>query len=170
MKTLQNTFQNALALAHGFLTSDLVPVFDMDGVFADATHRQICNPDGSLNLDKYREMSTAEHIAKDEPLPLITALVALSQARKEFYICTARVACENTRAWLANYGIKPVEIFARDGENDARRDYDLKATKLSAAFTAEERMKMILIDDNVANCEAAKRIGMNAINVPFEGH
>ena len=50
-----------------------MPVFDIDGVLFDATHRQATLPDGSLNLEKYRELATPENIAKDRPLPLIGA-------------------------------------------------------------------------------------------------
>ena len=169
MFTVKNTLETATNLVAFVTKNNLVPVFDMDGVFADATHRQICNPDGSLNLDRYREMSTAEYIAKDKELPLIEALKAL-QATTGVYICTARVACENTKNWLESRGIKPLGIFARDGEHDCRRDYELKSAKLSANFMADELAKMVLIDDNSANCRAAQRLGMVAVNVEFDGH
>jgi beta-phosphoglucomutase-like phosphatase (HAD superfamily) len=170
MITLKNTLENALQLAATLKVAKVVPVFDMDGVFADATHRQICNPDGSLNLDKYREMSTAEHINKDEELPLINALHKLQELSVPFHICTARVMCENTLAWLNNKGIKPKSIMARASDTDTRRDYHLKTTNLQSRFSHQQLKNMVLIDDNLANCQAAKKLGMNAINVPFEGH
>ena len=170
MKTLTNTTKSAYELVNMIVEKNIVPVFDMDGVFIDATHRQICNPDGSLNLAKYREMSTAEHISKDKELPLILALQILNDLGVEYHICTARVLCENTRNWLDQRGIKAGVYMGRDGENDSRRDYQLKAQKLSSLFTAEQRANMMLIDDNVNNCKAALEIGLQAINVPFYGH
>lgn len=170
MKTLVNSTQTAYELINHIVETGITPVFDMDGVFIDATHRQICNPDGSLNLEKYREMSTAEHISKDKELPLILALQVLADLGIEYHICTARVLCENTRQWLADRDIKATVYMGRDGENDARRDYQLKAEKLQQNFSREQLLNMVLIDDNVKNCEAAKSIGMAAINVPFSGH
>jgi len=170
MLTLENTKTVARNLAVNILTTKVVPVFDMDGVFANATHRQICNPDGSLNLDKYREMSTLAHIMKDTALPLIEAIHVLQEQEVDFHICTARVMCANTLAWLQANNVTPVSIMSRDGDTDSRRDYQLKTDKLSAGFTPSQLKNMVLIDDNLANCKAALALGMKAVNVPFEGH
>jgi hypothetical protein len=170
MFTLQNTKKSAIDLAATLIVSKRVPVFDMDGVFANATHRQICNSDGSLNLDKYREMSTLDHIMKDEVLPLIEAIHILQKKDKEFHICTARVMCNNTKTWLKAHNIKPKSIMARCSDTDSRRDYHLKTTNLQSRFNLKQLENMVLIDDNIDNCKAAKRLGMQAINVPFEGH
>lgn len=170
MKTLQNNTQSAYELVNLIIQNDITPVFDMDGVFIDASHRQICNADGSLNLDKYREMSTAEHISKDAELPLILALKILNDFGIEYHICTARILCENTRNWLDQRGIKAGVYMSRDGETDTRRDYQLKSEKLSQLFSKEQHVNMMLIDDNVKNCEAALRLGLQAVNVPFFGH
>ena len=170
MFTLQNTKKSAIDLAATLIVSKRVPVFDMDGVFANATHRQICNSDGSLNLDKYREMSTLDHIMKDEALPLIEAIHILQKQDKEFHICTARVMCNNTKTWLKAHNIKPKSIMARCSDTDSRRDYHLKTTNLQSRFNLKQLENMVLIDDNIANCKAAKRLGMQAINVPFNGH
>jgi hypothetical protein len=170
MRTLQNTNANAVALADAIMAKGHNPVFDMDGVFIDASHRQICKKDGSLDLDKYREMSTAMHIRQDKELPLIQAIYLLQNAGVDFSICTARVLCEFTKRWLDEKGIFPSATFSRDGLNDTRRDYELKGQKLSSAFTPQQRAKMVLIDDNLNNCLTAKKIGMKAVHVPFEGH
>ena len=170
MITLQNTKATARNLAATLIVSKRVPVFDMDGVFADASHRQICNSDGSLNLAKYREMSTLEHVSKDKALPLLEAIHVLQEQKVPFHICTARVMCENTLAWLDSNNIKPKSIMARCSEEDSRRDYHLKTTNLQSRFNHQQLKNMVLIDDNIANCKAVQKIGMQAINVPFEGH
>ena len=170
MFTLTNTSKSARNLAATLITAKRVPVFDMDGVFANATHRQICNPDGSLNLDKYREMSTLEHIMRDEVLPLIEAIHVLQENEAEFHICTARVMCNNTLAWLEANNVKPKSIMARCSDTDSRKDYHLKTTNLQSRFNHKQLLNMVLIDDNMDNCKAAKHLGMAAINVPFEGH
>jgi len=170
MLTLKNTSNIARNLAASLIVAKRVAVFDMDGVFADASHRQICNADGSLNLDKYREMSTMEHVTKDVALPLIEAIHILQEQNVAFHICTARVMCENTLAWLKAQNVNPKSIMSRCSETDNRRDYHLKTTNLQSRFSHEQLKNMVLIDDNVANCKAAKRLGMAAINIPFTGH
>tara|TARA_R110000796_G_scaffold67714_3_gene155333 strand:+ start:2546 stop:3058 length:513 start_codon:yes stop_codon:yes gene_type:complete len=170
MFTLQNTTSNATALLSGIIASKIVPVFDMDGVFADASHRQICNADGSLNLDKYREMSTAEHVKKDAELPMIKVLQALTRLGIDFHICTARIMCDNTASWIDAKKIAPKSVMARCGDHDSRRDHKLKTTNLISRFSHFQLKNMMLIDDNLDNCKAAKAIGMKAINVPFVGH
>ena len=180
MIKLKNTRSNALQLAATLTVSKRVPVFDMDGVFADARHRQICKPDGSLDLDKYRENSTVEKIARDSPLPMIETLQMLSELGVDYHICTARVVCTGTEKWLENHGITPKSIMSRcpdrvnteTGErvSDTRKDFKLKETHLRSRFHAHDLEKMVLIDDNLANCRMAERNGMLAINVPFIGH
>lgn len=170
MIKLQNTRSNALQLAATLTVSKRVPVFDMDGVFADATHRQICKADGSLDLDAYRKNSTAEKIAQDKPLPMIETLKMLQDLKVDYHVCTARVVCENTRNWLHDNGLTPKFIMSRSHDQDTRRDYQLKETNLRSRFHQHDLEKMVLIDDNIANCEMAERNGMLAINVPFLGH
>lgn len=170
MIKIQNTQLHAISLVRFFVENNITPIFDIDGVLADASHRQICNPDGSLNLEKYREMSTAEYIAKDKELPLIEAIKLLNDLEVNYHVCTARVACENTVNWLQSKGINPIRLMARDGEEDTRKDYELKTDKIAMHFTPSQREKMALIDDNIANCEAAKNLGLKAFHVPFFGH
>lgn len=170
--TLVNNGASAMSLFQSIQKNagKIMPVFDLDGVVFDATHRQICNPDGSLNLAKYREMSTAEHIAKDALLPLALVPQLLTMNQIPFAVCTARVACEHTRDLMFNNGINPYRIFAREGETDTRRDYQLKRDHLTNAYDSATLSKSFLIDDNKANIEMALDIGMRAIYVPFEGH
>ena len=60
--------------------------------------------------------------------------------------------------------------MSRSHDQDTRRDYQLKETNLRSRFHQHDLEKMVLIDDNLANCEMAERNGMLAINVPFLGH
>jgi len=147
----------------------LTIVFDLDGVVVDARHRQAVLPDGSLDLEKYKANATYDNVLKDAALPAIQAMQELTRQGKEFYVCTARPACMGTLVWLAKNGCSPSKIFAR-GVKDDRPDYKLKHQKLTDYFTPEKRRDMVLVDDNVKNCEMALSIGMGAINVKFEGH
>ena len=45
-------------------------IFDLDHTVIDSSHRQATLPDGSLDLDHWRENSTAGMIRRDKLLPL----------------------------------------------------------------------------------------------------
>jgi hypothetical protein len=170
MLKLENTAANARKLAASIIASNVTPIFDLDGVIINANHRQINNPDGSLNLSKYRKMSTAEHIKKDLALPLLETIKILNDQGVRYHVCTARVMCVNTEAWLHSHEIKPHTIMARSGDHDSRKDWKLKTTNLLARFNVKQLNNMVLIDDNLDNCKAMAKIGVNAIMIPFEGH
>jgi FMN phosphatase YigB (HAD superfamily) len=183
MKTIKNTRQAAIDLALAIMASGKTACFDLDGVLLDATHRQnvftaqdvtngLCSPDdiGALNIDKYRENSTAEKIAQDKTLAMIEAVHILNRNKVKYHVLTARIDCVNTSKLLFNSGILPALTMARQGENDYRRDDELKVSHLLKRFDIRERENMVLIDDNKRNLEAVKHIGLQAIHVPFEGH
>ena len=184
MKKIENTPSQALALAQAIIDSGVEPVFDLDGVLLDATHRQsiytadhvalgICNEDqiGQLDLDAYRAHTTAEKVNQDKNLPLMAVIDKLNQLDVKYHVATARVItrCPHSSKLLKDRGIKPASIMCRDGEHDKRRDSHLKQTKLVAKFSDRQRANMVLIDDSLGNCKAAMQIGMKAIHVPFRG-
>lgn len=171
MLTIKNDRAAAQQLTDAILSDrNIIPVFDLDGVVIDATHRQAIHPDGSLNLEMYRKLSTAENIAKDQAMPLASVPQYLTQAKIPFFVCTARVMCSNSRKWLLKNGIEPTAIFDRQGEEDRRRDFELKRWHLSRSFSSLELSRSFLIDDNLANCNMALSLNMKAIHVPFHGH
>ena len=170
MLKIKNTSKQARSLAASIIESGIVPCWDLDGVLLNATHRQICKPDGSLDLDKYRENSTAEKIAMDKSLALLEAIDILNANNVPYHVVTARVACRHTLALLEDRNIKPLHIMARSGEHDNRKDAHLKSTHLTANFSLRQRENMVLIDDNLANCDSAIALSMRSIHVPFEGN
>ena len=171
MLTIQNTRAAALQLTDAILLDQsIIPIFDLDGVVIDATHRQAIHPDGSLNLEMYRKLSTAANIAKDQVMPLAEVPQFLTDAGRSFFVCTARVMCKNSEKWLRKNGIKPTAVFSREGENDRRKDFELKEYHLTRAFSSLELSRSFLVDDNLANCQMAQRLNMKAIHVPFHGH
>ena len=156
------------------LLSTRTVFFDLDGVCIDATHRQILKPDGSLDLAKYRENSTARKIAKDKELPFLQALQHCV-SRDHYHgvhIATARVMCPYTKKWLEKRGALPSSTISRDGENDTRRDHVLKHAGITQVLPyANQRRRAVLIDDNMNNLlMASDDLGMLAIHVPFAGH
>lgn len=170
MITLHNTFENAVDLVDAIKKDRIIPVFDLDGVIIDATHRQILKADGSLDLDQYRANSTPILIDQDKALPFAISANTLTSAKIPFFVCTARVMCRSSIKWLSKRGIMPHMIFSRDGENDNRRDHILKRDHLTANFSKKQLERSFLIDDNESNLLMANAIGMQAIHVPFDGH
>jgi len=170
MLKINNTRTQALSLARSIMSSGVTPVIDLDGVLLDATHRQNCNPDGSLNLTAYRKNSTPEKIARDKPLPLLAMVHEFNANGYKYHVATARVLCESTAKLLAVNKVNPMVAMGRNGENDNRKDYILKTDHLVSKFDQRQRENMILIDDNLANCKAVIECGLKAVHVNFEGH
>jgi hypothetical protein len=164
--TLPNTEQAATELAMAIIQdANVIPVWDLDGVLLSANHRIKLHSDGSLDLDHYRANTTAELVQQDQSLPLLAVVGALNAANRPYYVATARVLCEHTRALLADRGITPALALGRDGDSDHRRDADLKRQKLSEVFTPQQLQRVLLIDDHYPNCLAVVELGGKAINV-----
>ena len=164
--TLQNNPKAASLLAEVLASRpDIVPVFDLDGVLLDASHRIKLHADGSLDLDHYRANTTAEQVAQDKLLPLIECVKMLNDSGRRYHIATARVLCNHTVDKLTASGIMPTVAIGRNGENDRRKDCDLKAQSLAARFSPQELRQMMLIDDHAPNCQAAMRLGMLAVQI-----
>ena len=66
-------------------------IFDLDGTVIDSSHRALANADGSINLDHWRENSTAKMIAKDKLLPLAEGWRSIDRSRHQIVVMTARV-------------------------------------------------------------------------------
>lgn len=178
INSIENTEHNAKRFFAALVETGITPVFDLDGVCLDARHRQkIWTPDdhevglckydqiGSLDLGNYRQQSTLDNIMKDKPLPFKVAMDLCNAHDVAYHVATARVVCAHNRTMFARKGIIPSRVFARGGEHDKRRDDHLKETLLRSNFSDRQRAKMILIDDCLANCKAARRIGMLALHV-----
>lgn len=163
---IKNTPEKAAELAVAILQDPaVIPVFDLDGVLLDASARIKLHPDGSLDLDHYRANTTAAQVAQDKSLPLLAVVHALNAAARPYYVATARVLCEHTRALLVARGITPAYAFGRNGDTDTRRDSDLKRQHLELAFPTKQRQRLMIIDDHYPNCLAVVELGGKAINV-----
>ena len=67
-------------------------IFDLDHTIVDSSHRQATRPDGSLDLDHWREHSTAKLIERDTLLPLAHEWRKIQRRQgAKIIVCTARV-------------------------------------------------------------------------------
>ena len=66
-------------------------IFDLDHTVIDSSHRQATRPDGSLDLDHWRENSTPAMIEADSLLPLANEWRKAHRKGASIVVCTARV-------------------------------------------------------------------------------
>lgn len=168
MLTFENTSSAALDILQIILSGEFTPVFDLDGVAIDARHRQAVHVDGSLNLPEYIKNATPENIARDSPLPILYAMQILSKAGVDFHVCTARTLCKGTVNWLHRHGVFPKQVLGRK-DGDTRKDFLLKKDLLLSHFKPQ-LSHVLLIDDNLDNCNMAHSIGCSSIRILFDGH
>lgn len=69
----------------------MIYIFDLDHTVVDSSHRQATRPDGSLDLDHWREHSTPALIERDSLLPLAHEWRKLHRRGHTIIVCTARV-------------------------------------------------------------------------------
>jgi hypothetical protein len=176
---MQNSTITAIRLFSFIRDRGLTCVFDLDEVLLDAKHRQtiytqydaingVCNADqvGQLDLTKYIAATTADQVALDKNLPLIKLAHMLNHTRTRYHVATARVACEHTRKLLINRSILPCEVISRRDRGDYRKDHILKCEGITQAFGSGRHLKrLILLDDNLLNCEAVRSMGCNSIQI-----
>lgn len=152
-----------------------IHVFDIDGTIACSKHRQNTLPDGSLDLNHWRENSTAEKVAQDSRLPLADLMAGLgNQAGQVIVICTARVMSKPDWDWLTNQGLLFHYALSRI-EGDTTPDAELKRRKLLDLFVKMRwpvaRYKdVILYDDNRAVLTMAQSLGLKTVDAVAVNH
>ena len=164
MLTIHNTEQDAKKLCEFISREKITPIFDIDGVIADASHRISLNDDGSLNLARYIEATTAENVSKDKPLALAGVVNFCNITGIGYAVATARYLCEHSYKWLANNRVNPFLVWSRPS-GDKSKDYELKSAHFNSDIPEYLRPLYCLIDDNLDNCKAAERLGMRAVHV-----
>ena len=128
-------------------------IYDLDHTVIDSSHRAATLPDGSINLDHWREHSTPELIARDRLLPLAKHW-RISRARgAEIVVCTARVMGEADYQYLADNGLQWDGMICRT-EGDTSSDAILKERGLrnyaaSAGISWARFIRFsVMLDDN----------------------
>ena len=172
MLQLQNDRRAVNILASVIMMHKLTPIFDLDGVLLDASHRQNCNPDGSLNLAKYIEDATYNNVMQDKALPLLQLVHDLNTMGIEYHIATARPLCQGTQDKLSELKVNyKVAIHRGDREsNDTRKDYALKVQGILDNWEQEEYQQMMLIDDNLDNLRHVKGLGLATCQIEWNHH
>lgn len=101
-------------------------IFDLDHTIVDSSHRQATRPDGSLDLDHWRENSIPKLIERDTLLPLAHEWRKLQRKENaQIIVCTARVMGPADYFYFGSRGLFAKTIISRQ-EGDTTPDDLLK--------------------------------------------
>lgn len=139
-------------------------VFDLDETVINSSHRTPNFPDGTLNLQAYRENHTAENVAKDTLLPLARTMQKAIENGYNVAILTARDMKQCDYAFLARHGIYARFIYSRDKCKTKKhynmRDGDYKVTWFKKFPKTLTKNHVIMFDDSKVVKKAMREIGV----------
>ena len=128
-------------------------IFDLDGTVIDSSHRALANADGSINLDFWRENSTAEMVAKDKLLPLANGWKAIDRKRHQIVVMTARVMGMVDYTFLIHNGLYADFIYSRPegvtlSDDILKRNFLISLKRDIKKSLAWIRSHAVMFDDN----------------------
>ena len=128
-------------------------IFDLDGTVIDSSHRALANADGSINLDHWRENSTAKMLAKDKLLPLANGWKAIDRKRHQIVVMTARVMGMVDYTFLINNGLYADFIYSRPegvtlSDDILKRNFLISLKRDIKKSLAWIRSHAVMFDDN----------------------
>ena len=128
-------------------------IFDLDGTVIDSSHRALANADGSIDLNHWRENSTAKMIAKDKLLPLANGWKAIDRKRHQIVVMTARVMGMVDYTFLINNGLYADFIYSRPegvtlSDDILKRNFLISLKRDIKKSLAWIRSHAVMFDDN----------------------
>lgn len=138
-----------------------VIVFDLDHTLIDSSHRQIYKPDGSLDLDEWRRLSTWDNIKNDSLLPLCHHFFAFKKAGFTIIAVTARQMDENDYRFLEEHDLTFDFILERG--DSVELDEKLKDGQLHKFLQEEGRIPFLFYDDKDENLIVAEKYGFKGM-------
>ena len=142
-----------------------ITIFDLDGTIIDSSHRQATLSDGTLNLAKWIENSTAEKIFADKVLPLATQVRRRQKAGDYVMVCTAILMSDADFEFLQDVGICPDKIISRPAGNNTP-DGELKAKQLKSFLSLKQFAKAnkVMFDDAASVRTSLRKLGIAVIH------
>lgn len=144
-------------------------IYDLDHTVINSSHRAATLPDGSIDLNHWREHSTPELIARDKLLPLANHWKIQRARGCEIVVCTARVMGEADYRYLAENGLRFDGMISR-AEGDTSPDAILKERGLrnyaySSGYSWARFCKFsIMLDDNESVIKHLTARGLRVYN------
>ena len=150
----------------------MIYIFDLDHTVVDSSHRQATRPDGSLDLDHWREHSTAKLIERDTLLPLAHEWRKLLKRGHTVLVCTARVMGPADYFYFGSRGLFAETVISRT-EGDRTPDDLLKLRGLKR-YARENGMswkkfcaRAVMFDDNQSVIKTLGANGLTCYNAPI---
>jgi hypothetical protein len=144
-------------------------IFDLDHTVIDSSHRQATRPDGSLDLDHWREHSTPDLIERDTLLPLAHEWRKIHRKGGTIIVCTARVMGYADYFYLGSRGMFAEKIISRQ-EGDTTPDDLLKLRGLRQ-YAADQGISWrrfcassMMFDDNLNVIKTLTNNGLSCQN------
>ena len=128
-----------------------IVIFDLDQTVINSNHRNPCNEDGTLNLERYFKLKTRVNIFKDTLLPLAKIF---KQVKKEGnYIITVN-------------DLIPDKLLSRRVTEYSVPDDQLKARKLQQLFNLKQfqNANKIMFDDSKPVITKMRQMGIVTLN------
>jgi len=144
-------------------------IFDLDHTVVDSSHRQATRPDGSLDLDHWREHSTPAMIERDTLLPLADQWRKAHRKGATIIVCTARVMSAADYRYLTSRGLFADVVISRQ-EGDRTPDDLLKLRGLKRycreAGISWKRLcrTSVMWDDNSSVLQTLSANGLTVYN------
>ena len=138
-------------------------VFDLDGTVIDSRHRYKTLANGDIDLQHWRDNSTAEMIAKDTLLPCANKMRRQFNSGNTVIICTSRIMQEADFVFLDKHSLLSDAILFRPyGVNDGCAD--LKEYMLDEYFDAQntciEAETVVLYEDHMGVIDRLRSRGV----------
>lgn len=142
-------------------------IYDLDGTLIDSRHRQLSLPNGSLDLNHWRENCTAKKIASDSLTRLgrNVARYLASKPAGRHIACTARVMQSYDHDYLLHHGLIFDDVLSRPAECTLP-DWQLKEVLLRG-YAARNRLSFVRMcrtaqiwDDNQAVLDHLGKFGI----------
>ena len=148
----------------------MIYIFDLDHTVVDSSHRQATRPDGSLDLDHWREHSTPRLIERDSLLPLAHEWRKIQRkGNAKIIVCTARVMGPADYFYFGSRGLFAEKIISRC-EGDRTPDDLLKLRGLKQYCKAQgiswRRFckNAVMFDDNKSVLDTLQANGLTCYN------
>lgn len=145
-------------------------IFDLDGTVIDSSHRQNTRKDGTLDLDHWRENSTAELIFRDKLLPLAEMVRSSYANDRQVILCTARVLTKHDYSYLRQNHLPFQHVLSRP-QGNRQSDPDLKENNLriwaklhGVKWKKLACQKTLFLDDSKPVLARMSQLGFNAVD------
>ena len=155
-------------MEHILLKINKLLVYDLDETIITSSHRQCFKPDGTLDLEHWRENCTPEMIAKDKLLPLANHMRQSFYQRGTFVtICTSRVMQKADWQYLNRNGLNFHYAMHRQCPTVTTGCADLKKGQIldllfKLGIPAHRHQFVVhLYDDHVGVLNMSRSLGFN---------